>query len=347
MIDHTKDECPHCHSRSRGGAFCWDCDDTQATFRSPFCLHETDFHSVRIRVQVIREDLAGRLSEYRGIHLTDDAPSSVAEWDAIRNAELPDDEDLSLVARDAQLRARSAYMQHVIALDHRLPFEVASCRAWHELMHAAYREIDPYNPRSCREAQLDAITDRIDWRDWPTPAERESLPEEAAARACEELTWTFASPLLENKRVTLASADVQPPRIIGARNGDLTFHPDHAAYWVEHMRRVGRAWELTGSTAFPFDRWYTVRTLGEHQDRLEFESELLNAAIELGVQLDQFYGESEPQPDEPQPGGISFGRLAVIRFPGIPQAVLDSKPPLRDVFALTLATHKKQQKEKA
>ena len=357
MNDHTRDECPHCHARSRGGAYCWDCEDSTAAFRGPFCAHEADgFHGVRIPVQIIREDLKGRLSEYRGIQLTDDAPRSITEWEAIRNADLPDEDDLSLAAQDARRRARSPYLRHVITIDCRLPFEVASCRAWHELMHAAHREIDPENPRPCREAELDALIARIDRRDWPTRPEREPLHEEALARASEELTWTYGWPLLENKRPTLPQADVETPRIIAAHQGDITHHSDYAAYWVEHMRRIGRAWELTGSTAFPFDRRYTVDTLDEHHAKIDHEAELRQAAVQLGLDLDLEYELAdeqigqEPEPhdvqvEEPESTEIRFGGLAVIRFPGIEQELIDAKPALRDLFEATLANHQNQNKE--
>ena len=341
MTEHDIDDerCPVCGGPSPFHVRCDVCRDPGAAFTSYGSVEESDtFFGIRLGFVLVHEDLEGRLSEYRGIRLTPDAPATVAEWEARRAVPVPPPDDLSPEAVRARRRARRSYLRHVIAVDRRLPAELASCRVWHELVHAAHREIDPWSTAACREAELDALIDRVDRRDFPTPTERDSLPEETQARRAEILHWSLWPAVHENEEPLLPVRDVDAARIVSAGPKGIVLHPGHAAFWEEYQRRVGAAWHLLGSTAWDDDLRTTVPTAEEAEFLADLEEELRQLVIELGHDPDAPAPEPDPEP-EPQPGEISFGRVAVACIPGTPKELIDRRPPLRDVFAATLERH--------
>jgi len=338
MTEHDIDDerCPVCGGPSPFHVRCDVCRDPGAAFTSHGHVEEADaFFGLRLGFVLVHEDLEGRLSEYRGIRLTPDAPATVAEWEARRSVPVPPPDDLSPAAYRARRQAQRTYLRHVIAVDRRLPRDLASCRVWHEVVHAAHRELDPWSTATCREAELDALIDRVDRRDFPTPAERDSLPEETQARRAEILHWTLWPAVHGNEEPLLPVRDVDAPRIVSAGPEGIVLHPGHAAFWAEYQRRVGATWHLLGETAWDDDLRTTVQTAEEAEFLAGFEEELRQLAIELGYDPDAPAPEPEPAP-EPRPGEIRFGRVAVACIPGTPDELIERRPPLRDVFAATL-----------
>jgi len=345
MTAHDIDDerCPVCGGPSPFHVRCDVCRDPGATFTSYGYVQEADkFFGIRLGIVLVHEDLEGRLSEYRGIRLTPDAPSTVEEWEARRSAPVPPPEDCSFEAFRERQRVRRSYLRHVIAVDRRLPFDLASCRFWHETVHAAQQELDPWSTATCREAELDALIDRMDRRDFPTPRDQEALAEELQARRAEILHWTLWPSVHENAEPLLPARSLAVPRIVEAGPAGVVPHPGHDAFMAEYERRIDVAWHLIGFPGRAEDRVAWVMDADEHALFGNLDEELAELARELGVPLDADPDAPSPEPEpepEPEPGQVRFSGLVAASIPGTPDELIEARPPLRDVFAATLARH--------